>query len=70
VADGRLVLLAVARRMYVESIPLTACIDSEYFHATGELVLKPVEGVEYGKIALTPAQALKVLAEIENGVRA
>lgn len=69
IAEGRLVLLSVARRMYVDCIPLSECVGSEYCHATGELVIKPVEGLEFDKVAMSPADALKVLAEIEAGVR-
>lgn len=68
IVDDKLVLLAVARRVYVENVPLSECAGSEYCHATGELVIKPVEGLEFDHVAMSPADALKVLAEIGGGI--
>jgi hypothetical protein len=66
VADDKLVLLAVARRCYVQVVQLSDCLASDYCHAAGELVLKPVEGVEFDHIAMSPADALKVLGEVRE----
>ncbi len=70
IVDGRLVLLSVARRMYIDAIPLQECVGSAYCHATGELIIKPVEGLEFDHVAMSPAEALTVMDAIEQGVRA
>lgn len=69
IVDGKLVLLSVARRMYIDCMPLSECIGSEYCHATGELIIKPVEGLEFDHVAMSAGEALKVMDAIEQGVR-
>ncbi len=66
VVDSALVLLAVARRRYVEQVPLRDCRDSSYSHATGELLLAPVETLRYGRIRMSAREALEVLREIRD----
>lgn len=65
IAGDKLILLAVARRRYIQCVPLSDCALSEYCHATGELIIKPVEGLEFDHIAISPAEALKVLREMQ-----
>lgn len=69
VCGDRLILLAVARRRYVQTVKLSECVDSEYCHATGELVIQPAEGLEYNRVAMKPADALKVLSVLKAARR-
>lgn len=61
VLQDELILLAVARRRYVQRVALADCSGSYYFHATGELVIAPAEGIETNRISLSPFDALRVL---------
>lgn len=59
-----LILVAVGRRRYIEKVPFSECGESYYCHATGELVLEPIETLMYKRLKMTPADALKVLKAI------
>jgi hypothetical protein len=59
--QDELIVFAVAKRHYVQAVPFAACGESWYCHATGKLVIAPVEGLEFDKLAMSPASALKVL---------
>jgi len=61
VTQNEVILLSVARRRYLERVPVTACSESSYCAATGEVLLAPVEGLEVRRLALSPAEALQVL---------
>jgi hypothetical protein len=61
VMHDAVILLAVARRRYLERVTLKECAASMYCHATRELVLSPVEGLEVSRLSLSPAEALQVL---------
>lgn len=61
VTDSRLVLLAVARRRYAECVDLPQCRESRYCHATGELLIRPAEGLAFDRVKVSPAEAVKVL---------
>lgn len=61
VMADELVMLAVARRRYVERVSLTECGESRYCHASGELVLAPVEGLTFSRFAVSPREALSML---------
>ena len=62
VTGDQLVVLAVARRHYVQYAPLSACAGSHYCHASGELVIEPVEELEFDHLAMSPADALRALS--------
>jgi hypothetical protein len=62
ITSNELILLAVARRQYVERVPLSLCISSHYAPVTGELVIDPADSLRIKHLALTPRQALDVLA--------
>ena len=62
VTDELLVLLAAGRRRYLRSVGLADCISSSYCHATGEFVIGPVEGLEFDRVKMSPADALNVSA--------
>jgi len=68
IVGGRLVTLAVARRYYTATIPLSACHSSHYCNATGELVIEPGEKLEYNRFKMSPRQALRILAEMKTVV--
>lgn len=64
---GELVMLAVARRRYIEKVALSACASSHYSHATGELIIAPAENLRYNRFRLTPREAIRILARINPG---
>lgn len=59
-----LFLLAVARRKYLERVPLADCHASQYCHSSGHLLIAPTERLRINHIALTPGEALRVLDAI------
>lgn len=61
VTGQALVLLAAARRKYVQRIPLSDCTDSRYSHATGQLVIAPTEALRFRHVSMPPDMALRVL---------
>lgn len=61
ITSNELILFAVARRQYVERVPLSQCNTSHYAHTTGELVIDPADSLRIKHLALTPKQALDVL---------
>jgi len=64
VTSAELILLAVARRRYLERVALATCSESSYCAATGQLLLAPVEGLEVSRLKLSPAEALQVLGAL------
>jgi hypothetical protein len=61
ITANELILFAVARRRYTERVQLTDCHASHYAHATGQLVIDPVETLRDKHLTLTPREALDVL---------
>jgi hypothetical protein len=61
ITKSELILFAVARRRYVERVPLDLCLSSHYAPISGELVIDPVESLRIKHLALTPREALEVL---------
>jgi hypothetical protein len=66
IVGSELILLAVARRRYVERVAIADCQASHYSHAVGELILKPAEELRYGRLSLTPAEAIRVLEILKH----
>lgn len=64
VTDADLILLSVARRRYIERVSFADCRESRYCHESGELVLAPVETLRFGRIRMSPRDALAVLKQI------
>ncbi len=60
VAD-QLVMLAVARRRYVESVAVADCSGTRYSPATGELVVEPAEALRINRFPLGARDALQIL---------
>lgn len=63
---SELILFAVARRQYMERVPLTECHDSHYQAATGELVIDSAETLRMKRLKLTPREALNVIDFLTN----
>lgn len=61
-----LVLFAVARRKYIERVPLVECHESRYCAESGRLVLAPVESLRFRRIAMRPSDALTILRLIRE----
>ena len=70
VMEHEMLLLAVARRRYVERVSLGDCPDSHYSATTGELVLAPGEELRFNRFALSPRNAVRVLEFLntEHGI--
>jgi hypothetical protein len=65
---GDLFLLAVARRKYIERVPLADCHQSRYCHSSGQLMVAPTEILRINHIALSPGEAIRVLDAINSPV--
>ena len=61
VMDDQWVVLAVGKRRYVQVVSLNECAESYYCAASGTLVLAPTEDLELNRLAMSPADALKIL---------
>ena len=61
VLDRELVLLAAGRRRYVGRVPFEAASGSHYDHQTAALVIAPVEDLPFNQVAMTVADAVRVL---------
>lgn len=64
IAGGDLILLAAGPRRYLRCVPLSRCLGSQYCHEMGELAIKSEEDLKCDRVALSPSEALRVLAEI------
>lgn len=56
-----LYVVAMGRRQYVLKISYKDCEYSHYCHASGELVIAPIEDVTYRNFKLSPLKALRAL---------
>ena len=63
-AGDDLVVLAVARRKYLQRVPIADCSESTYSHGTGELLIAPTEDLRFSRLAMSPSDALTVLKEL------
>lgn len=61
ITENELILFAVARRRYVERVPLSLCKSSHYAAAMGVLVIDPAENLRIKHLSLTPRESLDVL---------
>lgn len=64
IMDDEVLILAASRRRFVESAPIEECAESYYCHASGALVLHPVEGLRFPQFKMPPREALRVLHEL------
>lgn len=64
VTNDKVILGAVGKRRYIETATFKECRESYYCHATGELVLEPIDTLMYKRLKMTPSDALKVLTAI------
>ena len=67
VTDEQIVLVAVSKRRYFESIRLSECAGSRYCHTTGRLVIEPADRLRFAYLAMSPGEALRVIELIEQG---
>lgn len=63
---SELILFAVARRRYVERVPLAECHASHYLASTGELVINSAGTLRMKRIKLTPREAINVIDYLTN----
>jgi hypothetical protein len=63
-AGDDLIVLAVARRRYLQRVPIADCSESAYCHGTGELLIGPTQDLRISRLAVSPSDALKVLQEL------
>ncbi|MES2983325.1 MAG: hypothetical protein V4727_13510 [Verrucomicrobiota bacterium] len=66
ITGSELILFAVARRRYVERVPLTECHVCHYLAATGELVIESAEALRMKRVNLTPREAINVINFLTN----
>jgi hypothetical protein len=66
VVNDALVLFSVSRRRYIERVALAECRESYYSHASGELILAPVESLRFSRLRMSPRQALTILPALRK----
>lgn len=64
VTEHDVVVLAAARRRYVQRLPLSECQASHYCHTTGELVIEGSDDLQFSRLAMSPVDGLRVLDAI------
>ncbi len=67
VTDNDVVVLAAARRQYVQCVPIADCQGSHYCHTTGELVIEAGEDLRFRRLAMCPVDGLRVLQALDVG---
>jgi hypothetical protein len=70
VAEGDLIMFAVARRKYIARISLRDIHASRYHHATGELVIEPGKGLLHDRFRLPLQDAISILNLINQATDA
>jgi hypothetical protein len=65
VTDHDVVVLAAARRRYVQRVPITDCQGSHYCHTTGELVIEAGDDLRFRRLAMSPVDGLRVLQALD-----
>jgi hypothetical protein len=58
------VMLAAARRVYIQRFSIADCQGSHYCHTTGQLVIEAGEDLRFSRLTMSPADALSVLHAI------
>jgi len=66
VTGQQVVLFAVKKRHWIERASLADAEASWYCHVTGELVIEPTDQLTFGRLKLSPTEALGVLDCIET----
>lgn len=64
--DDDVIVLAAARRHFVERFPIEECQGSHYCHTTGELVIEAGDDLKFSRLAMSPVDALQVLGLINK----
>jgi hypothetical protein len=70
VTEEHVVVLAAARRHYIQRFPIVDCQGSHYCHTTGELVIEAGEDLQFSRLAMSPTDGLCVLDALKGGVSA
>ncbi len=68
VMEEDVVVLAAARRHYIQRFPIADCQGSHYCHTTGELVIEAGEDLQFSRLAMSPTDGLRVLDALKGGV--
>jgi len=66
VMEDDVVVLAAARRQYIQTVPIADCQGSIYCHTTGELVIDASEDFRFRRLAMSPVDGLSVLEAIQS----
>ena len=66
VTNEEIILMAAARRQFLQKIPLSECRSSQYCHSTGELVFETGHHLPFKRCAMSPVNALRVLKMIDT----
>ena len=61
VMEQDVVILAAARRHYIQRFPIADCQASHYCHTTGELIIEAGEDLQFKRLRMSPKDALRVL---------
>ena len=70
VTEEEVVVLAAARRQYLQRWCVAECRRSHYCHGTGELVIESAGDGECDRLAMSPTDALQVLEAIKVSAQA
>jgi hypothetical protein len=66
VTKNDVVVLAAARRIYIQRFAIADCQGSHYCHTTGQLVIEAGEELRHSRLAMSPVDALDVLNAIDR----
>jgi hypothetical protein len=66
VTEQDVVVLAAARRNYLQRFPIADCRASHYCHITGELVIEAGNELRFSRLAMSPTDALGVLNALDG----
>jgi hypothetical protein len=64
--DQHLIVLAGSRRQYCQKLAMADAAATWYCHVTGELVIEPGDALRFNRLALLPADALRVIEHTEK----
>ncbi len=66
VTENDVVVLAAARRIYIQRFSIADCQGSHYCHTSGQLVIEAGEELRFSRLAMSPVDALSVLHAIDR----
>jgi len=65
ITDHMVVVFAIARRKYIEQVPLACCSAAHYSPAGGELVISSQPALRFPRLKMPASTALEVIELIE-----